>query len=269
MSSNWSTCALCPRLCRTACPVATGSAREAAVPTWIATVLFDHERGRASAALAAEAVSLCTDCGACQQRCHLDRPLPRLFREARAGLLDPPEMDALQPIEGEGDLVAVEADERPFAAALARQLGCSVRRWPTRDRLGVAAVEHPVWARRAAELREFVGQARVAVVDGGVAHALGAAGIGFAWLHELVRVLPTGEGSCRTGADRPLACCGAAGPLAAHHPEDAARVGRAWLARAGDWRVGDARCRAHLRRCGGAEVTDTLDALLELQAHEG
>lgn len=264
MSSWWSTCALCPRLCRTSCPVATGSAREAAVPTLIASAMLAYERGKMSREEAAEAVSLCTDCGACQRRCHIDRPLPQALRDARRRLLNAPPIEPLRTLEGEGDWVAIEADERPLAQALAKQLGQPVRRWRTGDRLGVGAVEHAVWERQAARLRSHVGDGRVVVADGGVAHALSASGIGFSWLHEVVRGLPLGDGSCRTDGDRPLACCGAAGPLPLHHPEEAERVGRMWLARADEWRVSDARCRDHLRRCGG-EVQDPLDALLEMQ----
>lgn len=263
--SDWDTCALCPRLCRTSCPVATGSAREAAVPALIAAMALDHERGRLPVEQAIEAITLCTDCGACQDRCHIDRPLPELLRVARGRLTDEPPIEPLRPLEGEGSVIAVEADDRPLAAALATHLGAPVRRWATGDRLGVAAVEHPGFARHAARLRERVGDAEVVVADGGVHHALSAAGVAVAWLHERVLGLPTGDGSCRAGGDRPIACCGAAGPLIRHHPEDAERVGRTWLARADEWRVTDARCRAHLRRCGGAEVTDPLDALLEMQ----
>ena len=37
--------------------------------------------------------------------------------------------------------------------------------------------------------------------------ALGSAGVGFQWLHEVERGLTAGRGSCRSGGDRPLACC--------------------------------------------------------------
>ena len=262
LSSTWSTCALCPRLCRTSCPVATGAAREAAVPSFLAIVLGEWEQGRVDDATALEAATLCTDCGACQDRCHIDRPLPHLLRTARAQLVAPPRMDPLEAIEGDADLVAVEADERPLARALEVSLGRPVARWPTADRLGVAAIEHPVWQRRIEHLREAAGSREIVVVDGGVAQALASAAIGFRWLHELDRSLTVGSGSCQAGGDRPLACCGAAGPLASHHPEDAKRVGSVWLARADDWRVADGRCRSHLRQCG-AEATDPLDELLQ------
>ena len=259
----WDTCALCPRLCRTACPVATGAGREAAVPTLIATALRGFQQGRVPREQALQAATLCTDCGACQRRCHIDLPLPERLRAFRAAELPPPAVEPLQPIEGDGTRVAIEADERPFADTLARHLGEPVRRWPTSDRLGVALIEHQAWARQASELRRHASTHSLVVVDGGVAEALEAASISFVWLHQLVRGLPTGEPSCRQGGGGPLECCGGAGPLPLHHPEDAVRVGRLWLERAEEWKVGDARCREHLRASGG-DPTDPLDALMEM-----
>ncbi len=263
LTAKWSTCALCPRLCRTACPVATGAAREAAVPSFIAQVVGDWERDRASEALVVEAITLCTDCGACRDRCHIDRPLPQYLKETRAALLPPPEMAPLQPIEGDAELVAVQADSRPIAEALSQVLGREVAVWRTEDHFGVAAIEHPVWERRVEHLRQAAGSREIVVVDGGVAEALASAGIGFQWLHEVERSPWAGWSSCKSGgSNRPIACCGAAGPLARHHPDDAARVGRLWLERADDWRVADGRCRNHLRSCGGT-ASDPLDELLE------
>jgi hypothetical protein len=260
--SDLDTCVLCPRLCRDACPVATGSAREAAVPTWIATTLREWEAGRLPAAIAREAATLCTDCGACRAACHLDRPLPERLRRARAELCEAPAIEPLRPIEGTGARVAVEADERPLAAVLSRRIGAPVRRWPTGDRLGVAAVEHATFAHRGAAIREALGGLEVVVADGGVARALGAAGVPFVWVHDLVPGLRAADtvGSCACGGERPLACCGGAGPLARHHPDDAARVARMFVERGGGGVLADARCRSHLR-AAGLEVYDLVDHL--------
>lgn len=262
MTTVWDTCALCPRLCRPSCPVASGSAREAAVPAVIAGVLLDFGRGRADAALAIEAATLCTDCGACQAHCHLDRPLPEALRAMRARIVPPPAYEALRPIEGKGRIIAIEADDRPLARALARRLGEPVRRWPTADRLGVAAIEHADFDRRLAEVRASVADAEIVIADGGIAEVLRRASVAFRWLHELLPDLASGCGSCRAPGDRPAACCGAAGPLARHHPDDADRVGRHWLARTAVRTVIDARCRSHLRRLDPG-VRDPLDRLLE------
>jgi hypothetical protein len=260
----WSTCALCPRLCRSSCPVATGTSREAAAPTQIASVLLDVARGLAPLSLGIEAATLCTDCGACQEHCHVDRPLPEALRRFRAAHLTPPPVEAIRPIEGDSELVAVQSDGRPFASSLAVHLSTDVACWRTGDRLGVHAVDHASFERQAVRLRKAAAGRRLVVNDGGVAQALVAAGVVFTWLHqEVPGLLERFTGTCQSGGGGPLECCGASGPLAEHHPEDAERVGKLWLERSGEWSVRDARCRSHLRSCGG-RVTDALDALLEL-----
>lgn len=263
--SELALCALCPRLCRPACPVVTGSHRTAAVPSMLAAALFEWERGNVSPEVAAEAATLCTDCGACEDWCHLHRPLPQLLREARTQLLPDPLVEPLRPVEGQGEIVVVEADGRPMAEALSKRLGKPVRRWFTADRLGVAAVEHADWPLKAAAIRATLADAGVVVIaDGGVARALEAAQVPFKWLHELLPDLAQGHGSCAMGGGGlPLACCGAGGPLHQHHPEEARQVGKAWLERASTHKVLDARCRNHLLACGGIDVADPLDALLE------
>lgn len=266
MDPRWSTCALCPRLCRTACPVATGAGREAAVPSFIAQTLGEWELGRATEAEARYVATLCVDCGACQDRCHQHRPLPEALAASRARLFDAPGLEPLQPIEGDAAVVAIEVDDRSFAAVLALELGVEVARWPTGDRLGVQAIEHEVFQRRIRRLRRHAEGRSLVVCDGGVASVLSAAGLAFDWLHHRIPDLALDHGSCRTGDSGPLACCGAAGPLLTHHPADATRVGMTWLQRADGWAVADSRCSHHLRSCGGEGVRDALDVLMERQA---
>ena len=263
MSAHLSRCTLCPRLCRAACPVAVGSAREASVPTQIAGVLLDAAEGRVSRELAAEAATLCTDCGACEEHCHLHQPLPRLIREARALYVEvvPPQVPA--PPVGDFDLIAVEADERPLAEALSRRLGRPVSPWRTRDQFGLAACDSSYWAEHAALLRTHTTGRTVVVADGGAALALERAGVRHVSLDAIVSGLPPATGSCvARGGPRPLACCGGGGPLHQHHPEDAARVADAWWRRAPTELVADARCRCHLRR-SGHPARDWVDVLLE------
>lgn len=257
-STSFDTCSLCPRLCRSACPVATGTGRELAAPAWIGTVLRDWERGVASDDDARYVATLCVDCGGCRDLCHLHVPLPELLRTVRARLVAPPPPAPLAPIVGSGDVV-VEADERPLAAILARRSGRTVARWPTPDRLGVHAIEAPDWSSHAAAIRAAVGARTVVTQDGGVARALDAAGVGYQWASSWLGETDAADvGSCATGGVRPLACCGGAGPLAAHHPDDAARVGDRFVERLdpgsdrgsteGAPVLADARCRDHLRR---------------------
>jgi hypothetical protein len=257
------TCTLCPRLCRPSCPVASGSAREAATPTAIASVLLDWERGLLPAAMAAEAATLCTDCGACEAHCHLHRPLPEALREARRALVSAPIPEPVRPVEGSGRYVAVESDDRRWAEALAKRLGAPVARWVTHDGLGVELVEHPGFAAQARALVAASADRQLVVADGGAATALRAAGVPFSWLHDLVPGLVVdGLGSCACGGDRPMACCGAGGPLKRHHPEDARRVAQAWQGRTEARLVKDARCRGHLA-ASDPRWRDAVDRLLE------
>lgn len=258
--SRFDTCSLCPRLCRTACPVATGSAREAAVPTQIAGVLRDWERGAVPADAAREAATLCVDCGACQDLCHLHRPLPEALREARARLVTPRAPDAVGPVEGTSSTVAIETDARAWGAALSRRLGRPVARLRTRDALGLAALEGgrhgDHFERVAARLRGL----DAVVAHGGVAKVLEHLGLSYRWLHEVVPL--EGAASCCTGRPEGMACCGAAEPLATHHPDDARRVGAHWLRRTEVRTVLDARCGAHLRAIDD-QVRDGVDRLME------
>ncbi len=159
----------------------------------------------------------------------------------------------------------MEADSRPWADWLSAVLGRPVRRWVTEDRLGVAAVEHGTFVGHAARLRRLAGDLEVVVADGGVARALDAAGVAFSWLHAVVPSVRSeiAAGSCRAGGDRPLACCGGAGPLPRHHPADARRVAQMFADRGSVVEVVDARCRAHLGDAGVA-VRDAVDRLAQL-----
>jgi len=264
MIDGLATCALCPRLCRPACPVTVATAREAATPTALASAGLLWQRKQWSDARAAEALTLCTDCGGCQAHCHIDYPLPDLLRQLRGAATPQPPMAPLQAIEGAGRWLAVESDARPLAAALAQALEEPVRRWRTSDRLGVAALEHAGFSAHAQAIQETLrGVEEVVVIDGGSAQALERAGVSYRWLQDVLPDLTTtGLRSCRsTGAPSPLSCCGGAGPLARLHPEDARRVGQRWLEETDSRQVVDARCRDHLRACGG-DVQDPLDALL-------
>ena len=96
------TCALCPKLCRHVCPVAVGTGREAATPTQIMTTLYRWTRGEVSPELAGAAVSLCTDCGACEAACGVDQPVPEILRRARLTLTEPAPITELARVEGGG-----------------------------------------------------------------------------------------------------------------------------------------------------------------------
>lgn len=260
---GFDTCSLCPRLCRHACPVASGSAREASVPTAIASVLREHALGRISDAIALEAATLCTDCGACTESCHLHVPLPKRLRAVRSALLPPVSLAALSPVQGSASLVAIEADSRPFASVLARVLGREVSRWTTTDQLGCQGIEanKSGWDAHGATIRAQAQSREVVVIDGGVAEALRSAGVPFIWAWTLVGSA-SATGSCAAGGARPAACCGGAGPLARHHPEDAVRTARRFHENSVYPNLLDARCRNHLRQAG-VFAKDWLDLMLQ------
>ena len=77
-------CALCPKLCRFSCPVATGTADEGATPTAMLQAAGDARAGRIPWAEAAEALEKCTGCEACRAPCEFDQDVPALLYAARA-----------------------------------------------------------------------------------------------------------------------------------------------------------------------------------------
>ncbi len=78
------TCALCPRLCRFACPVTAATADESATPTAMMQTWELAKTGSISWDVAAEAVSRCTGCEACTAPCEFETDVPDLLYEARA-----------------------------------------------------------------------------------------------------------------------------------------------------------------------------------------
>jgi Fe-S oxidoreductase len=77
-------CSLCPRMCRYACPVASGTADETATPTSMMQAWREAQAGRLPWKAAADAVSRCTGCMACSAPCEFDQDLPSMLYEARA-----------------------------------------------------------------------------------------------------------------------------------------------------------------------------------------
>ena len=246
MMASVDTCSLCPRLCRHGCPVATGAGREAAVPTVIAGVLYDHKRGLASDDLATRAATLCTDCGACQEVCHIHEPLPQALRHARAALLTPPELPPLPAFPAPGRAVALQSAPGDLAAWCAERQVIPVT---CPNRLGLAALEFPVFERRAASLRASLLGRSVWTQDGGIAKVLESAEISFSWCATDDDAV--GSCVCSAGQRPPLACCGAGGTLARHHPDDARRLAHAFARRLPqDAHLLDQRCVRHLQDSG-------------------
>lgn len=270
--SELETCVYCPRLCRPVCPVAVGSAREAATPTAMMTGPFLAVLDLVSREEAGAAASLCVSCGACTEHCRVARPVAELLAEARATLLEPPPAAPVGQVEGGSGWVAVECDGRPWARALSRRLGRPVARFVTTDHLGEALLDHPeAFALHARALRDRLAGCTLVVADGGCLRAARAAGLS---VQHLAEVLPLDgeepifhacEGPRLEGEAHPdaLACCGARSPLRDRHPEIAAEVASSAAHRLGGVavRVADARCGAALRQ-GGARAVDPLSLLL-------
>jgi len=77
-------CSLCPKLCRFACPVASGSADESATPTAMMESLLSARAGTLPWSEAAELLQRCTGCEACRVPCEYDQDLPAMLYAARA-----------------------------------------------------------------------------------------------------------------------------------------------------------------------------------------
>lgn len=278
-AADLATCVFCPKLCRHVCPVAVGTAREAAVPSNMAMQPFRFLEGQGDVQLATGAAALCVQCGACTDHCDVDRPLGDLLAQVLAATSAPPQPQPLRPIEGTGRHVAVETDDRRWSAALAQHLGSETARLHTDDHLGAAALAHPLADRaHAAALRAAL-SGRVAVVsDHRSLAAAEAAQVDVVHLVDLVQ--PVGHGPVhhpcrgpRLPGDQPrqaLACCGATAPLSTRHPTLAAEVATAQarclvadLDADADRsiRSPDSACACALR-AAGADVVDPVDALL-------
>jgi Fe-S oxidoreductase len=76
-------CALCPKLCRFACPVAAATADEGATPTAMAQSWREAKAGRLSWESAAENLHKCTGCEACRAPCEFGQDVPSFLLRAR------------------------------------------------------------------------------------------------------------------------------------------------------------------------------------------
>lgn len=84
MSADPQLCSLCPKMCRFACPVAEGSADEAATPTAMMQAWELAKSGDLPWDAAAEAFSRCTGCEACRAPCEFEQDVPAMLYAARA-----------------------------------------------------------------------------------------------------------------------------------------------------------------------------------------
>ncbi len=270
--AEYETCVYCPRLCRPVCPVAVGSAREAATPTAMMTGPFLAVLGALPREEAAAYASLCVSCGACEEHCKVHRPVSALLSAARATLLDLPAVAPIGEIEGQSAWVAVECGERSWASALAKRLGKPIARFVSPDHLGEALLDFPdAFAVHARALRDRLAGRTLIVADGGSLRAAQAAGLSVQHLAELApppareHVFHACEGPRLPGEEAPgaLACCGARSPLLERHPTIAAEVAESAARRLDGLSLctADARC-ARALRAAGADILDPVSTLL-------
>ncbi len=266
-------CSLCPRLCRHVCPVAVGTGREAATPTAIATILIRWTQQDVDGTVAAQAATMCTNCGACEEACGIDRPVIEQLTQARAHLLPMSTPEPPQAVSGGSSMVAIECDERTWSQALSSLLQRGVAQLRTNDHLGAACLDGqgpPI--EHIAALRDRLAGRTAVVACHGCASAVEAADIDFIHLSTMITVPPKQQlhHPCRgptlegTSSETSVTCCGAGGPLAEHHPNMATDLGRVYAAELNNQPITspDARCATHLKRCG-AKVTDLIDLLLQ------
>ena len=252
------TCSLCPRLCRAACPVATGAAWEAAVPAQIAGAVLAWRQGRIGEDAVRQAITACVDCGGCQDLCHLHVPLPEALRALRIELATAPAPEPLTPIEAEGEMVALETG-RVWSSMLAELRTEPVARWTTTDALGAHARTHDGFAEHLRAVSATAGARTVVTAHDGALDVLREAGVSALALSE---VLGVATRACGASEAAGLRCCGGCGPLPVHHPAAAARMAHHWVRRDGPTTGLDARCGDHLRAAGIVGVEDVIDVLL-------
>jgi len=229
-------------------------------------------QGHGDPSAALRSAQLCVDCGACTRACKLQRPVGELLRDVRAELGSPPPVEALAPIEGTGEYVAVQSDSRDWAAALESQLERPVARVRTSDQLGAAVLDHPAAAEAhlATVRTHFAGRTLVLTERGSWAIAQ-AAGLQALHLAELISPLDenvvhhpcSGPRLAGVPASDTLNCCGAHPRLLQDRPDLAEEMGRSQAERLGTGTVAssDSACASHLRACG-ATVTDPVSWLL-------
>jgi hypothetical protein len=248
-------CALCPRLCRSACPVAEGTGREAAVPARLAEVLFRHRRRDVDDALARSAVALCVDCGACEAFCHHGEPLPGALRAARAALGLTPAPTPLPRFAASPDAtVVVETDARAWAQAWGARQGRAVVVLASPEALSRDAAGHPGWQEHLDAVRRWVAGRPVVVADRRAAEVLDEAGVAWTWVEDGV---PDADGAR-------IRAVGAFGPFLSAWPEDARRLAaRWWHERGAPAFVADVGVANHLRALLGVTVQDAVDRLLD------
>ena len=260
------TCALCPRLCRHACPVAVGTGLESTTPTAIMGLLV-HPQNHPE--LSRAAVDLCTQCGSCEDYCGLDQPVRTILADARSALHDPLNAWAPPAIQGHRQTVAVICGPTDWSSNLSAITGQTMATLLTSDHLAEPHRSRTDSTPAALEQLRAMFTGRTAVVACHTCReALEAASIPVEMLDNLLPRRPSRPTwhACRCEASSGVrtlqGCCGARGPLSTAHPDLASEMAHALRSRLDGQAVytPDARCAAHMQQAG-ANVVGPVDLL--------
>jgi ferredoxin len=231
-----------------------------------ASVLF--ERGVMPAQDALSALSLCSECGACEAHCVVGQPVIELLAEAREAIerelvSEATAVSASEPsdaqVQGSGRVIAIECDERSWHPALAARLKEPVAVYRTTAHLGLSS-EH---------LQSLFSNRTVTTSCGRCQQKLSGAGVSFQSLTACVgEKAPSHWLDCRDGSSTSLdglpACCGGRGPLIDSDPVRAQLLALDFAERLpkGPVAMADCACSAALRRAGLDGLSDPVDWLM-------
>lgn len=271
MSSVVDTCALCPKLCRHVCPVAIGTGLESATPTAILTEVLLADQDEANAPTAAEAIGLCTRCGACADFCGVDQPVVTLLDETRTRYQPRPSPWSPPVITGHAPTVAILCGPDDWTKGLAESLQQDIAVLRTDDHLGEPhMIRSDTRDELVAALAKLM-QGRTAITSCATCRtALELAGVtveSVSAVTQHVPAFPTWRTChCAPGpsVDTVIRCCGARAPLSLEHPDLASAMAKEIAIRLEGQTVfvPDTRCAAHLVSAGAPAVGPT-DHLLQ------
>ena len=270
MTAAVDTCALCPKLCRHVCPVSVGTGMESATPTAMLTEVLLADQHADSEQLAAQAMGLCTRCGACSDFCGVDQPVVDLLDQARTRHTPAPPAWTPPAIHGHTPTVAIVCGADDWTKGLAEALGQDIAVMRTHDHLGEAhRIRTDCREDTIARIATLM-HGRTAITSCATCRtALEAAGVtveSVSAATSSVPAFPTWRTChCAPGpsVDTVIRCCGARAPLSIEHPNLADMMGREIAIRLEGQTVfvPDARCAAHLISAG-APVVGPTDHLL-------
>lgn len=155
-------CAFCPKMCRSACPVAETEGSETVIPWAKMSLVYLAREGQLNLeeASARRALEACTGCGACVEKCAHGNPVAESLFSARAVSGDPRIAEHRAAFERTGDVKG--RDHGEALAALPRNPGARIAYFPGCTR---ACEDGPDAIRRDLRALERAVDEKVAVCD--------------------------------------------------------------------------------------------------------